>query len=169
MSDRERWNTRYRLNDGPTRPNERLARYKHLLKQGLALDLAGGIGQNSLLLKEWHIVLADLSDEALTSATGIRVQCEAPLLPFAPNSFDTIICTNFFEPRVEFASLLKPNGTLFFETMTAADTKYRPSSNPVHRFDPAGRDTIFREFESLLWEETDDGHRAFVTFIGIRR
>lgn len=169
MTDRERWNRRYRTDDGPTTPNARLVRLKYLLTRGIALDLACGIGQNSQVLCEWTVVLADVSEEALARAKGFRVQCEAPWLPFAANSFDTIICTFFFEPRVEYSKLLKPRGTLFFETMVVADAKYHPESNPAHRFDPRQRDELFRDLETLFWQEIDDGKRVFATFIGRKR
>ena len=166
MTDRERWNRRYRTDDGPTTPNARLVRFKYLLTRGLALDLACGIGQNSQVLCEWTVVLADVSEEALARAKGFRVQCEAPWLPFAANSFDTIICTYFFEPRVEYSKLLKPRGTLFFETFTQDHAKYRPEMPPAYLLDPAEVPALFKGLKPLFWEERDDGTRVYGTFVG---
>jgi tellurite methyltransferase len=165
MEDRQRWNERYREGEGPTRVNARLQQYLHLLKRGRALDLASGIGQNAQLLVEWRVTLADISEQALARAHGDRVQVSAPALPFPPNTFDTIVCTYFFEPRVNFFELLTRGGTLFFETYTVADAKYRPDFNPAHRFNPAEIESIFKGLEILHFAETDDGARVFGTLI----
>jgi tellurite methyltransferase len=165
MEDRTRWNERYCAGEGPTRVNARLQKYLHLLKRGRALDLAGGIGQNDQLLANWDVILADISEQALARASGKRVQADAAALPFPRNSFDTIVCTYFFEPRVNFFELLTPAGTLFFESYTLADAKYRPDFNPAHRFNPVEISLIFKRLQVLHWAETDDGARVFGTLI----
>jgi tellurite methyltransferase len=168
MEDRSRWNERYLAGEGPTRVNARLQKYLHRLKRGRALDLAAGMGQNAQLLAGWDVVLVDISEQALARAHGNRVQADAAALPFPPETFDTIICTYFFEPRVNFLYLLTPGGTLFFETYTLRDINYRPDFNPAHRFDPSEISSIFPGLEVLLWEETDDGVRAFGTLIACK-
>ncbi len=168
MDDRRRWNERYRAGQGPEKKNARLEKYRRLLKRGLALDLAGGLGQNAELLQGWTVVNVDISDEALKRALGCRVLADAIALPFAPETFDTIICTKFFEPRIEYAALLKPNGTIFLETFTLADLKYRPEFNPVYLLNLGKIPVLFKDFETLLCEETDAGERAFATFVGRR-
>ena len=165
-SDRVRWNARYGQGRGPRLVNPRLREYRAWLRPGRVLDLAGGVGQNAQLFPDSVVILVDLSDEALAQATGRRVQADANALPFPPGTFDCIVCTYFFEPRVDLAALLVPGGTLFFETYTLADGKYRPDFNPAHRFDPAARASYFRAFEELLWREIDDGTRVYGTFIG---
>lgn len=165
MDDRTRWNERYLAGEGPTRVNPRLRTYLHLLKRGRALDLAGGMGQNSQLLAEWDTTLVDISEQALARARGHRVQAEATALPFSPGTFDTIICTYFYDPRVNMYDLLTPGGTLFFETYTLADAKYRPDFNPAHRFDPSQIPIIFKGLQVLHWAETDDGVRVFGTLV----
>ncbi len=164
--ERARWNERYRSGQGPTRVNARLASFLPRLKRGRALDLAGGRGQNAVLLKEWNVVLTDLSDEALALADiGLpRVQANALALPFPPNTFDTIVDTYFFEPTLDLAPLLTPGGTLFFETFTLADLEYRPELH-APRLDPAAVDSFFRGLEILSFEETDDGARVFGTLL----
>ncbi len=166
MNDRERWNVKYHADAGPTEINLRLKEYLHLLTRGIALDLACGIGQNAALLCGWVVIGADISDEALARARGNRVQCDARALPFRRAAFDTILCTHFFDPRVEYAAVLKIGGTLFLDTFTVADQKYRPDFNRAFLLDPARRATIFRGLQQLFWRETDDGQRVYGTFIG---
>ncbi len=165
MDDRTRWNERYRAGQGPTRVNPRLRRFLPLLKRGRALDLAGGRGQNEEMLAEWNVILADISDEALALATGKRVQCDALALPFPPETFDTIVDTYYFEPGLDLAALLTPGGTLFFETYTLNNYKYRPESRHAPRLDPARLADVFRGLEILYFSEIDDGARVFGTLL----
>ncbi|MBI4670496.1 MAG: methyltransferase domain-containing protein [Chloroflexi bacterium] len=174
LDDRARWNKKYRGAQAPRRVNKRLTRLAHLLKPGRVLDLAGGMGQNARWLAEqsaqWRVVVSDISDEGLSHAAPYLpcVLANACALPFPPNIFDTILCTRFFDPRVNFAALLAPGGTVFFETFTVADQRYYPAFNPAHRFDPATIPAYFANLELLHLQETDNGHRAYVTVIARR-
>ncbi len=167
-SDRDRWNQRYAAGYGALQPNPRLAKYLHLLQPGLVLDLAGGNGKNSELLTECKVVVADISERALDQASGIRVLADAAALPFPAGIFDTILCTYFFDRRVDFAMLLRLGGTLFFETYTSADVKYRPDFPAINRLDPSELPRVFGGLKTLVWEERDDGRRVIGTFIGSR-
>ena len=111
------------------------------------------------------MIIVDISELALARARGSRVQAYATALPFPPSTFDTIVCTYFFEPRLDFFDLLTSGGTLFFETYTLADAKYRPDFNPMHRFNPAETAIVFEGLEVLHWAETDDGVRVFGTLV----
>ena len=166
MNDRSRWNERYASKHGAPTPNERLAKYIHRLKPGLALDLAAGLGQNARLLKDHTVILVDISDAAMERAKGLRVVADTQALPFDAGTFDAIVCTFYFDPRLEFASLLKSGGTLLFETYTTADVRYRPDFPAAFRFDRAQIPIVFRNLKMLLWEETDTGTRVVGTFIG---
>ena len=126
-------------------------------------------GQNEQLLTGWQVVLADISEEALARAAGTRVQCDARALPFRPGTFDTIIDTYYFEPGLDLAALLTPGGTLFFETYTLNDYKYRPEFRHAPRLDPAARAGVFSGLEILYWSETDDGTRVFCTLLARKR
>ncbi len=166
--DRDRWNERYAAGYGSFEPNPRLAHYSHLLRPGLALDLAGGNGKNAELLQQCKTVIVDISERALQQARGMRALAEAPALPFLYGVFDTIICTYFLDRRVDLALLLKPGGTLFFETYTIADAKYRPDFPACYRLDPSDLSRIFHGIKPLIWEERDDGSRVIGTFVGFR-
>jgi len=151
-----------------------LAQFANLLKPGRVLDLAGGMGQNARWLAEqsaqWRVVVTDISDKGLAFAASHSpcVLADAGALPFPPNVFDTLLCTRFFDPRVQFAEWLTPGGTVFFETFTVADRKYYPEFNPAHRFDLAHIPAIFAHLEIVHLAETDDGRRAYATIIAKR-
>lgn len=175
MNDRARWNARYASENAPRRVHANLVRLAPLLQTGRILDLAGGIGQNALWLTQQSSaargIVADISDEALRQASPqiARVLCDAAALPFAPHSFDTILCTRFFDARVRFDELLTRGGTVFFETFTTADAKYNPAFNPAHRLDLARIPQIFTGLEILYLHETDDGRHVYVTLVARRR
>ncbi len=147
--------------------NPRLPRFLPLLKKGRLLDLAGGMGKNASLFEGWSIVLTDISEEALMRASPDirRVQANALALPFPPNTFDTLVDTYFFEPGLDLAELLTPGGTLFFETFTVGEGKYRAEHKHSPRLDPAEIGTVFRGLEILSFEETDDGERVWGTLL----
>jgi SAM-dependent methyltransferase len=169
--DRARWNERYRGNDAPRRVHAALKQHAHLLKPGRILDLAGGVGQNASWLiqhlPDSRAVVADISDAALLQASPqlARVLCDASALPFLRHSFDTILCTRFFDARVRFADWLTRGGTVFFETYTTADAKYNSAFHPAHRFDLDTIPHVFGDLEILHLNETDDGHRVYATII----
>ncbi|MGB8647165.1 MAG: class I SAM-dependent methyltransferase [Anaerolineae bacterium] len=165
MDKRAHWNERYRTGNGPRTVNARLAQYLPLLTRGRALDLACGVGQNARLLVGWDLVLVDLAEEALAQGRGLRVQATASALPFPPGVFDTVVDTYFFDSRVDFYFLLAPGGTLFFETYTTADVRYRPEFCPAHRLDLAQVPQLLRGMEILVLQETDNGHRVYATIV----
>jgi len=170
-TDRFRWNQKYRdeIDFAPVNPT--LRRYAELLKRGRVLDLAGGMGQNGAWLAShsnaFRVVDADVSDEALARVPKeiASVVVDAGDLPFMRNVFDTILNIRFFDPRVSFSGLLTAGGTVFFETFSSADAKYRPNFNPAHRFELALLPKVFAGLEILVNHETDDGSRVYLTII----
>ncbi len=169
MQDRLRWNEKYsRLR--PFDVNETLVKYAQLLRPGLALDLAGGTGQNARFLAGLgsRTVVADVSDVGLQRADGMRVLAASPALPFASGVFDSIICINFLDVQLDAGLLLKTGGTLFVETFTAGDDKYNPTFPAAYRLDPAQIPTLFKGLRTLLWEERDNGSSVRGTFIGAK-
>lgn len=171
MQDRTRWDKKYRDEIHDARVNANLMRYADLMKRGRVLDLAGGLGQNGAWLvsqsREFRVINADISEEGLSRAPKeiARVVADAAQLPFPNRSFDTILNIRFFDPRVNFSQQLTRGGTVFFETFTTTDQKYRPDFNPAFLFDPARIPEIFRGLEILEQHETDDGKRVYVTVI----
>jgi hypothetical protein len=129
------------------------------------------LGQNGAWLATYstafHVVNADVSDKALELASPniSRVLVDAGALPFAKNCFDTLLNIRFFDPRVIFSEWLAPGGTVFFETFSTADAKYRPDFNPAHRFDRTRIPILFQGLEILVDQDTDDGSRVYVTVI----
>jgi len=169
--DRARWNFRYRDGRGPRRPNVRLRALRSLLAPGRILDLAGGVGANARLFPESLVVVADISEAALSEARAphiARVQVDARCLPFAPEAFDSVLCTYYYEPRVSFAQWLRPGGTVFFETFTEADRRNRPDFNPAYLYDPEHGAPMFSRMTIIYAAGNNDGERQYTTIIARR-
>jgi hypothetical protein len=81
------------------------------------------------------------------------------------HTFDSILNVRFYDPRVRFADWLTAGGTVFFETFSTADLKYRPDFNPAHRFPYEAIPRAFGRMELLVQEETDTGTRVYVTIV----
>lgn len=169
MQDRLRWNDKY---SGLHRfeVNDTLVQYVHLLRPGLALDLAGGTGQNARFLTDhgWQVVIADVSDVGLQRAQGMRVLAASPALPFAAEVFDTVICINFLDVHLDAGRLLKPGGTLFVETFTSGDCQYHPTFPAIYRLDQREIPILFKGLRTLFWDERDDGTSVRGAFIGVK-
>jgi SAM-dependent methyltransferase len=101
-----------------------------LLPRGRALDVAAGMGRNSIPLarRGIRVVAADWSRNALNSLALMARREELAIepivvdlersLPFRPGSFDVVLNISFLE-RGLFASLkamLRPGGVLLFDT-----------------------------------------------------
>lgn len=171
LQERARWNERYRTEGQPRSVNPRLVTHAALLTPGRALDLAGGTGHNGAWLATWsdafRVIDADVSDQAVSLAPVAlaRVIADAGALPFPPHSFDTILNIRFYDSRILFTDLLRAGGTVFFETYTPPDAKYRPAFNPAHRFPLDEIPRVFQGLEILYRHEQDDGKFVFVTVI----
>ena len=157
--DRARWNAKHAA-AGQMLPSIPLLTLQARLAPGLALDLAGGRGENAavLSLAGWKVVLADLSEEALAragrrsaelKADVHRVQADALRLPFC-GPFDLIVAANFLERGIapELERLLAPGGTLFCEQPLSGAYAIRPGE--IRQ--------LFPSLETLVLNE--EGERA---------
>lgn len=126
QQDRERWNNKYLQGfESDKNPSKLLIEFIHLSKKGKALDIAAGLGRNSLFLAENGFIVdaVDISDVAIEKLKTLHKNINpihADLKTFRPseNSYDLIINFNFLErslfPYIKDA--LKKDGVLIFET-----------------------------------------------------
>lgn len=163
--DRVRWNEKYQAR-GRDLPSIPLLRYQGRLRRGRALDVAGGLGENAVLLSlgGWTVTLLELSDVAIARARARArelkadlhiVQGDALSLPFR-GPFDTIIVTRFLERRIseELMRLLGRGGTLFCDQpMSGLPDPYCIGPGEFAR--------IFHPLE-LLVEATEGDHSIFI-------
>ncbi|MCX7760358.1 MAG: class I SAM-dependent methyltransferase [Hydrogenothermaceae bacterium] len=124
--DRERWNKKYSEGFiGEKEPSEIVVKYYNLSQIGNALDIAAGLGRNSLFLAErgFKVDAIDVSDFAVEKLKSLHPNINpihADLKSYRPEAekYELIININFLE-RTLFPYIieaLKPKGVLIFET-----------------------------------------------------
>ena len=135
--DKEKWDLRYQDSKLPaTELAYVLKEYGYLLPEhGAALELAAGLGANTLYLAKqglnctaWDIspiAMNRLSSQA--AAEGLVVTCEARdvvAYPPPPQSFDVIVVSRFLERSLcpLIISALRPKGLLFYQTFVRDKT-----------------------------------------------
>jgi len=95
----------------------------------LILDLAGGTGRHAEPIARGGrtVVVTDFVHRAVATAVAryeriLGVVADGSALPFAPESFDAIVCVSFLDRSLFklFAEMLRPGGMLVYETFTRA-------------------------------------------------
>ncbi|HMF90191.1 MAG TPA: class I SAM-dependent methyltransferase [Candidatus Angelobacter sp.] len=170
------WDARYREKPGSwTEPDDLLIdAYQQFLSStppGLALDLAGGAGRNTLFLlrRGWRVKLLDISQVGLelaqqkAVAEGLSSNLSAELadlntaVDLGVSQYDLI--TVFFFLRRELfpalAAALKPGGLLIYKTYTTArrDFDHGPG-DPRYLLQPNELRAAFASLRILHYEET---------------
>jgi SAM-dependent methyltransferase len=184
--DAYRWNYRYQEDKiyHTTAPRELLQKYIHLLpKNGVALDIAMGLGRDACLLAQQGLTVygVDISIRALRKA---KIRCPQlrvfisdlennPLPQLQP---DVIVNFYYYQPTLipALIKLLKPGGYFFFEVLTTPMITKKPDLNPDHLMESGKVSQYFSEFDIIHiydgWS-TKEGvrDRSIVQFIGKKR
>lgn len=127
-----RWDQRYRDMGLPGAPATVLTENAHLLpRHGSALDLACGLGANSILLAAHGLRTHawDISPVAVEKLRAIAEERALPLeaevhdvhqQPLPPVAFDVIVVAHFLERSLAapLINALKVGGLLFYQTFT---------------------------------------------------
>jgi len=185
QEEKSRWDARYTERpEAWLDPDEFLVRaYEQFLQSqpaGLALDLAGGAGRNSLFLieKGWRVELIDISEVALEIATKKfhSVRAGAAIGTLITEAVDlnqpidlghdryNLIVIFYFLRRELFPALisaLKPGGILVYRTYTI-DRMNVPGgpSDPAYLLQPDELRRAFSSLEILYYNETKTGKAA---------
>jgi len=162
MSDedlKDKWDRRYHQARQAPSALEVLVENAHLLPaSGTALDLACGLGGNSLLLAErglhtWAWDLSPVAIQALEQrAKGLSLNAEVrdvTASPPEPGRFD-VICVGHFLDRelcMHIAAALKPGGLLFYQTFSLERVDDSGPANTSYRLGP---NELLALFPSLL-------------------
>ncbi len=168
MKNSDRWDERYRTAVASTEPAQVLMENRHLLpQQGRVLDLACGLGTNSLFLAEQGLRVSawDFSAVAIeklrktAKAGGLPVTAEVrdvTVQPPEPESFDAIIVTRFLDrPLVpHLIEALLPGGVIFYQTfvLEAVDKTIGPK-DPVFRLAQNELLELFNPLRLLFYRE----------------
>lgn len=168
MNQNEKWNQRYSEVTEAGEPAKVLTDFSHLLPtEGIALDLACGLGANALFLAQQGLeTLAwDTSRVALTklqaSAACLRLkvqtrQRDCEQHPPEPESLDVLVVSHFlYRPILNaLAESLRPGGILYYETHTLERPVYLSGpSNPDYLLKPGELLDVFGQLQIHAYRE----------------
>lgn len=143
-SDADKWNSRYQQRSNPNPPAEVLLDNRHLLsKSGKALELACGLGGNSLFLAElgYSVTAMDVSSVAIERLKELSSKPMFHVKPIAEDledwqapfeEFDLVIVTSYYQESLfeQIKFCLKPGGLIFYQTFTQLKVGNEGPSNP---------------------------------------
>jgi tellurite methyltransferase len=172
---KHKWDTRYgdALESPPARV---LAENVHLLPgQGVALDLACGLGANALLLAAHGLEVFAWDSSAVAierlraRARGTAVHAEVRDViaqPPAREQFDVIVVAHFLDRSLapHLIEALRPNGLLFYQTFTRTRVSATGPSNPGYRLADNELLSLFAPLRLLVYRDEGlggDGSRGF--------
>ena len=155
---------------------------------GMALDLASGLGANSIFLAEHGLAVTawDISGVAIDKLTAYAVQqglninaCQEKIMAdiFTGSSFDVIVVSRFLDRTLSDAIIgaLKPDGLLFYQTFTREKTSQKPPNNPDYLLTDNELLALFSPLRVIFYRENGligsqlRGLRNEAQFIGRKR
>ncbi len=180
------WDKRYRegFYGGKLEPHELLVRHRGLIRPGgLVVDIAMGTGRDILFLAEkgFRACGFDRSDEAVKIARGSAdgrgldltiVRGDANYLPFKTGIADGVIVFYFLirEMMPDLVAMLKPGGTLIYETYLVRQNTIDQPKNPAFLLDDGELRSRLGSLEVCFYEEgifeLDGKQRAIARFVG---
>lgn len=167
--DRTRWDSRWGQLAGQLfSPHPLLIRHKNILNGGIALDLACGLGQNSIWLAEngYNVLASDISGVALAKAMSgafdhgvaeqlLFTQIKLRYWSFAEGVFD-LICVFRYLERDLYPGIhrgLKYSGLLFYGTRHLGVLKSQPQANRKYLLQPGELLEVFGQWDVIYYKE----------------
>jgi tellurite methyltransferase len=165
IDDAIRWNDRYKNNLGKwnTPPRSLLKRYEEYIpREGLALDIAMGLGYNSKILLDrgLKVIGVDISAVAVYEAKKrnpdlLAVVADLTNLNFNYLKVDVIL--NFYYLQRElfllYPKILKPGGLLFVETLAHPMRSIKPELERKYLLEDGELKECFKDWEIIHYFE----------------
>ncbi|AFM23956.1 class I SAM-dependent methyltransferase [Desulfomonile tiedjei] len=180
-SDQEKWNRRYEREHHINAPDEFLVTHASILRTGLALDLACGLGGNSIFLAEcsYTVHAVDISHQALLKLHREAVLRNLAIQPIVADldyfslplqNYDLIIVFYFFSRDLmpSIVAALKDNGLLFYATYNTRHVSVRPGFNKDYLIQPDELVQYFSGFDILV-HEPDAGENRNISRVLARK
>lgn len=181
-ADRVKWDRRYSAEQEDfDSPDGFLLEHAKLLGSGRALDVASGLGANSIFLAGHgyevdaldisFVALSKLKEESLRR--GLDIQCiVADLDHFSlPDAYyDLVIVFYFFSASLieQIKACLRNRGLMVYATFNQRHLSVRPEFNPAYLIAPEALAGHFTGFE-ILMHETDAGDQRNVSRLVARK
>jgi hypothetical protein len=189
--DADRWNSRYREDTQNIFKTPRSLLLEHssiLPTSGLALDIAMGLGDNSIYLSKrgMRVIGVDISLVALRKAKSefpdlIAVVADLHYFYIPKDNFDVIICFLYLQRDLwlPMTQGLKIGGVMFIECLTEDMLTIHPEIDPIFLLKPGELQQAFllSEIEIKLeiihdyegWRSNDKSHPRAVASLIARR
>lgn len=172
VDSREKWNRKYeeRLNNyGEVQANERLKNLSLYFEGGLALDVASGLGGNSLFLAEQgfevhsydisEVGILHLQEQAKNNNLSIHAEVcdltDRSKLPFVKQSFHLVVMTYYLDrqlfPLIKL--LIKEKGYFFMETYYQSAVNGRISN--TYKLSSQELRQEFSDWKIIYFEENE--------------
>jgi SAM-dependent methyltransferase len=169
----EEWNRRYELAADapvsiPSRPAQVLLDCAHLLPMnGVALDVACGLGANALFLAARGLRV-DAWDYSQQAIDRLRATAESQGLdalsaelrdvvkePPAPESYDVVVVSRFLERKLfpALRAALRRNGLLYYQTFIKDKDPQTGPANPLYLLDTNELLTLAKGFTVRVYRE----------------
>ncbi|MDR6999762.1 class I SAM-dependent methyltransferase [Neobacillus niacini] len=181
MDTRTKWNTKHqeRLNqiDVPT-PNPRLKNLFPYLLGGTALDLACGLGGNSLLLERlnYQVQAVDISEVAINflqeraSKENLNIMprvcdlTEWNNLSWEDNSFDLVVISYYLDRSLFpiLKNIIKEEGFLFMETYYLNSKNENQGVSHQYKLQSQELLNELRDWQVLFFEENEQEGRQTI-------
>ncbi len=190
MTIETKWNTIYAQSDD-SQAQVAAVLWDHqclLPSRGIALDLACGLGANTLFLAEKGLEshAFDISTIALDKCQqqalekGLTVYCQPYDIEkgtLAENQYDVIVVSRFLNRTIAASIIkaLKPEGLLFYQTFTQAKISTAPPNNPNYLLADNELLSLFSGLKVCFYQEyarvgsQQYGNRNEAFFIGQKR
>lgn len=163
----DKWDSRYREAGLPGAPATVLLENAHLLpRSGTALDLACGLGANSLLLAEHGLQTHawDISPVAVEKLRAVALERRLPIIaevkdalrdPLPHAQFDVIAVTHYLERALTqpLVNALKTGGLLFYQTFTRTAVSDEGPQKDEWRLADGELLTMFAPLRPLVYRE----------------
>jgi tellurite methyltransferase len=189
MGIKEEWDERYRGATGERQASRVLRENLHLLPDnGRALDLACGLGGNSILLAQqglrvdaWDIADVPITAlQALASREKLPIQAEVVDVesnPPVPDTYDVIVVSYFLDRDIipDLIQALKPGGLIYYQTFIRRRVSDRGPRREVFRLDDQELLNLFSGLQVLFYREegcvgdVQKGFRDEAMFIGMKK
>jgi tellurite methyltransferase len=186
-SDRDRWEARYRdsTSRGLEPPSPFLVRHQHFIPPGVVLDIAAGVGRNTLYLagagRPVHAIdiafpaLSHISTVARAQRLPVQLlQADLDDFPLPHSHYAAIINIRFLQRTLipSFKAAVRPGGVVIFEAFLIDQRTIGHPSNPDFLLQHGELAERFADFEILSASEgrcEDEGEPAFLARLVARR
>lgn len=178
MDSKTKWNAKYQQKLEQLEklePNPRLKKISYLLKGGTALDLACGLGENSVFLARlnYQVQAIDISEVAIQF---VRKQAEFENLSIEPvvrnlsdwegsnQAYDLVVITYYLDRTLlsKVKNLIKEKGYIFMETFYQVPNRVNTGISVQYKLQPKELLEVFKDWNVLFFEENEEEGRQMI-------